>query len=103
MPLSPDINSGLLCLLRCTFSDGVANQGKDGLDARRHSSCRKASLTHQMPSNFVPSSLTRKRSFLCVLPSCCGAWHAALQPLDVGDDGDDDDCMDGGSETKDLV
>ena len=51
-------------------------------------------------SNFVPSSVTRKRS--CVLPSCCGAWHAALQSLDVGDDGDDDDCMDEGLETKDL-
>ena len=49
---------------------------------------------------FVPSSVTRKSSFLCVFPSCCDAWHAALQPLDVGDDGDY--CMDEVLESKDL-
>ena len=76
----------------------LANQGKHGLSARRRSSGRKASLTHQMPSNFVPSSVTRKRSFLCVLPSCFDAWHAVLHSLDAGDD----ECMDEGLETEDV-
>ena len=79
-----------------------ANQGKSGLSARRRSSCRKASLTDQMSSNFVPFSVTCKSSFLCVLSSCCDAWHAALHSLDVGDDGDDDDRMDESLEAKDL-